>query len=80
LFARSARRELDLLSRVKILDAATNTLGFAALQSPFGKAEAFSVHDLIHPRETRSRLCDWIELVRPCLMHQLGPPQFSFRP
>lgn len=53
---------------------------FAARQSPFLKAEAFSVHDLIHPRETRSRLCDWIELVQPGLAQQLGPPQFSFRP
>ena len=53
---------------------------FAALQSPFRRAEAFAVHDLIHPRETRSRLCDWIELVQTQLKQQLGPPQFSFRP
>lgn len=53
---------------------------FAALQSPFRQAEAFAIHDLIHPRETRARLCDWVELVQPSLKQQLGPPQFSFRP
>ncbi len=53
---------------------------FAALQSPFRQAETFSVHDLIHPRETRARLTDWIELVQARLKLQLGPPQFSFRP
>lgn len=53
---------------------------FASLQSPFRRAEAFGVHDLIHPQETRSRVCDWIELVQTQLKHQLGPPQFSFRP
>ncbi len=53
---------------------------FAALQSPFRQAETFSVHDLIHPRETRAHLTDWIELVQAQLKLQLGPPQFSFRP
>jgi acetyl-CoA carboxylase carboxyltransferase component len=53
---------------------------FAALQSPFRQAEALAIHDLIHPRETRARLCDWVELVQPGLKQQLGPPQFSFRP
>jgi len=53
---------------------------FAAQQSPFRRAEAFGVHDLIHPRETRGKLCDWIELVQPLLKQQLGPPQFSYRP
>ncbi len=53
---------------------------FAAQQSPFRRAEAFGVHDLIHPRETRGKLCDWIDLVQPLLKQQLGPPQFSYRP
>lgn len=53
---------------------------FAALQSPFLQAEAFAVHDLIHPRETRARLCDWIELAQTQLQQQLGPPHFSYRP
>jgi acetyl-CoA carboxylase carboxyltransferase component len=53
---------------------------FAALQSPFRQAEAFAVHDLIHPQETRPRLCEWLELVQPLLLQQLGPPSFSYRP
>lgn len=53
---------------------------FAAQQSPFRRAEAFGVHDLIDPHETRGKLCDWIELVQTQLGQKLGPPQFSYRP
>ena len=53
---------------------------FAARQSPFPRAEALAVHDLIDPRDTRARLCDWIELAHPLLKHQLGPASFSYRP
>ncbi len=53
---------------------------FAARRSPFPRAEALAVHDLIDPRDTRSRLCDWIELARPLLTHQLGPTSFTYRP
>ncbi|WP_188611973.1 acyl-CoA carboxylase subunit beta [Chelatococcus reniformis] len=52
----------------------------AARQSPFRQADGFAVHDLIHPRETRPRLADWIELVQPLLTAQLGPSSFSYRP
>ena len=52
----------------------------AARQSPFPRAEAFSVHDLIDPRETRPALCGWIELVRPLLPRLLGPVLFPYRP
>ncbi len=52
----------------------------AGRQSPFPRADAFSVHDLIDPRETRPRLCDWIELAHPLLEGQRGPTAFSFRP
>ena len=31
--------------------------------SPFPRAESFSVHELIDPRETRSKLITWLELV-----------------
>ncbi|MBW2230268.1 MAG: propionyl-CoA carboxylase [Deltaproteobacteria bacterium] len=34
-------------------------------RSPFPRAEAFGVHDLIDPRRTRPVLCDWIELAYP---------------
>lgn len=53
---------------------------FAARRSPFPRAAALAVHDLIDPRETRARLCDWIELAWPLLSHQLGPTSFSYRP
>jgi acetyl-CoA carboxylase carboxyltransferase component len=53
---------------------------FAARQSIFPRAEAFAVHDLIDPRETRAKLCDWIELIRPLLSQQLGPTSFGYRP
>lgn len=53
---------------------------FAARRSPFPRAEALAVHDLIDPRETRKMLCDWIELSWPLLSHQLGPTSFSYRP
>ena len=44
---------------------------FAARRSPFPRAESFSVHDLIDPRETRLRLCRWIERVWPLLAEQV---------
>jgi acetyl-CoA carboxylase carboxyltransferase component len=44
---------------------------FAARRSPFPRAESFSVHDLIDPRETRPQLCRWIDRVWPLLREQL---------
>jgi hypothetical protein len=38
------------------------------------------MHDLIDPRETRPRLCDWIEWAQPLLKQQLGPASFGYRP
>lgn len=52
----------------------------AAKQSPFPRAEAFSVHELIDPRETRPMLCRWIDRVQPLLPSLLGPSGFSVRP
>jgi len=40
---------------------------FLGRQNPFARAEAFGVHDLIDPRQTRPTLCRWIELARPVL-------------
>jgi acetyl-CoA carboxylase carboxyltransferase component len=53
---------------------------FAAKQSPFPRAESFSVHDLIDPRETRPALCEWLELVVPLLEQLRGPITFAYRP
>src|SRR5262245_8473002 len=53
---------------------------FAGARSPFARAEAFGVHDLLDPRETRARLCDWVEEIQPALMAHLGPRGYSLRP
>lgn len=52
----------------------------AAQQSPFPRAESFSVHDIIDPRETRPALCQWIDWIGPQLESLKGPVSFSFRP
>jgi acetyl-CoA carboxylase carboxyltransferase component len=52
----------------------------AAKQSPFPRAEALSVHDLIDPRETRPELCKWLARVQPLLPDLLGPSGFAIRP
>jgi acetyl-CoA carboxylase carboxyltransferase component len=52
----------------------------AGARSPFARAEAFGVHDLLDPRETRARLCDWIDDVQTALAAQLGPRRYSMRP
>jgi acetyl-CoA carboxylase carboxyltransferase component len=44
---------------------------FARGRSPFPRAEAFGVHDLIDPRETRARLCRWIRRVQGLLAEQV---------
>ena len=52
----------------------------AAQQSPFPRAESFSVHDIIDPRDTRPMLSDWIEWIQPILPDLRGPSSFSIRP
>jgi len=52
----------------------------AAKQSPFPRAEAFAVHDLIDPRETRPRLARWIGRIQPLLDRLKGPSHFTLRP
>ena len=51
-----------------------------ARQSPEPRAEAFSIHELIDPRETRPLLCEWIERVQPMLPPLAGPRRFPVRP
>jgi len=53
---------------------------FAASRTPFPRAESFSVHDLIDPRETRPALCEWLEWVDPLLDADLGPRTYTMRP
>jgi len=40
---------------------------FARGRSPFPRAEAFGVHDLIDPRRTRPVLCEWLDWAEPLL-------------
>ena len=49
--------------------------------NPFGRADSMGVHDLIDPRETRPKLCDWIELLaQPLLPRLLGKTRFHYMP
>ena len=47
----------------------------AARQSPFPRAESFSVQELLDPRETRPALSEWMSLVQPNLKLLLPPMQ-----
>lgn len=51
----------------------------AARLSPAPRAESFSAHELIDPRETRPLLCAWIDRVSPLLRQSLGPVRFPMR-
>jgi acetyl-CoA carboxylase carboxyltransferase component len=52
----------------------------AARRSPYARAESFSVHDLIDPRQTRPVLCDWLEWIQPQLREHRGPRTYTIRP
>lgn len=52
----------------------------AARQSPFPRAEALGVHDLIDPRQTRGELCRWIDRIQSLLPALVGRAQFTIRP
>ena len=45
---------------------------FKAIASPFRTAEASGL-DVIDPRDTRSILCDWIDMAQGVIKNQLGP-------
>jgi len=68
-FGREIAAHPDPEARRRELEAA-----MAARQSPAPRAESFSMHDLIDPRETRPALCDWIARVRPLLPGLIVPP------
>ena len=51
-----------------------------SFRSPFPRAESFSVHELIDPRETRPVLCQWIDWIQPQLDTLTGPVRFGMRP
>ncbi len=49
-------------------------------RSPFPMMESFAVHELIDPRRTRSKLCQWVEWVQPLLEDLKGPVTWGMRP
>jgi acetyl-CoA carboxylase carboxyltransferase component len=53
---------------------------YAEAQSILPRAVDFGVHDLIDPRDTRSRLCDWIEEIAPAVAGLGGPRTYTSRP
>lgn len=52
----------------------------SANRSPFPLMESFAVHELIDPRQTRSRLCRWIDWIEPLLDELKGPTTWGMRP
>ena len=52
----------------------------AEKQSPMPRGESFSLHEIIDPADTRSRLCDWIDWIQPTMPELIGPTSFSIRP
>ncbi len=51
-----------------------------AVRSPFRTAERFYVEDVIDPRSTRPRLCDWVRDAYRVLPGLVGRPSFGMRP
>jgi len=47
--------------------------------SPWPAVQGFGANDLIDPRETRQRLCEWAELARLRLPALVGPATFPYR-
>ncbi|MGH0036707.1 MAG: acyl-CoA carboxylase subunit beta [Myxococcota bacterium] len=52
---------------------------FAKGRSPFPRAEAFSVNDLIDPRHTRPTLCRWLDLVKPRIAEHVAARRYRDR-
>jgi len=49
-----------------------------AISSPFRSAEKFLIEDIIDPRSSRIKVCQWIELAYSIL--KTGPSSFGYRP
>lgn len=49
-------------------------------RSPFARAESFSVHEMIDPRETRPVLCAWVERMQSRLDSLCEPVSWGMRP
>ena len=53
---------------------------FAASRTPFARAEHFSVHDTIDPRQSRAALARWMDDTAHLIAHDLGPRGYTYRP
>ncbi len=49
-------------------------------RSPFPMMESFAVHELIDPRQTRAKLCRWVDWIEPLLDELKGPVTWGMRP
>ncbi len=49
-------------------------------RNPFPRAEAFGLHDLIDPRDTRPVTVDFVRMSRPAIQTALGPRSRMMRP
>ena len=52
----------------------------ASSQSPFPRAEGFSVHEIIDPRETRPKLSAWLDVAVKAKTEPAVPFQATMRP
>ena len=52
---------------------------YRAIQSPFRTAEAFGIEDIIDPRDTRSLLCDWVQMAYEVENDNLGVKKRGMR-
>src|SRR5262245_35066498 len=50
------------------------------LRSPFRTAESFGIEEIIDPRDTRTLLCDWVELAYELIPTGLGVKRRGMRP
>ena len=49
-------------------------------RSPFPMMESFAVHELSDPRQTRAKLCRWMDWLEPLLEELKGPITWGMRP
>jgi len=74
-FRREIEAAADPEAARKAMEAA-----LLAERSPFPLMESFSIHELIDPRETRAKLCQWSEWIEPKLNALKGPATWGYRP
>ena len=64
----------------KPIDRAELEAKLLAERSPFPLMESFSLHELIDPRQTRRKLCQWTDWIEPGLAALKGPATWGYRP